>query len=110
MYQQANVLAKLGYLGKVLKLLNENTVHFLIAAEDSAVKGRRYKKNMVSRTVLPDTPNVFTAVDSILPYMSHLYSHYDGKYKHSNLYSGLFTFKPMFYERRHMASNNKVPD
>lgn len=48
MYQQANVLVKLGYLGKVLKLLNENTVHFLIAAEDSAVKGRRYKKKIWS--------------------------------------------------------------
>lgn len=34
MYQQVNVLVKLGYLGEVLELLNENTVHFLIAAEE----------------------------------------------------------------------------
>lgn len=44
MYQQVNVLVKLGYLSEVLELLNENTVHFSLLLKNPPVKGRRCKK------------------------------------------------------------------
>lgn len=34
MFQQVNISVELGFLGEMLELLNENTVHLLIANEE----------------------------------------------------------------------------